>query len=103
MRTRTSRSPCSFGSDNQWNSTLQLEQPLFQAQAFIGVGAASRFRTLQEEVLRASSQVVATRVRLAFYDLLLAQEQARLTGNSVERVRESLTEAEGAGPGRVGL
>ena len=83
-----------FGSDNQWNSTLQLEQPLFQAQAFIGVGAASRFRALQEEVLRASSQVVATRVRLAFYDLLLAQEQARLTGNSVERVRESLSEAE---------
>lgn len=83
-----------FGSDNQWNSTLQLEQPLFQAQAFIGVGAASRFRALQEEVLRASSQAVATRVRLAFYDLLLAQEQARLTGNSVERVRESLTEAE---------
>lgn len=83
-----------FGSDNQWNSTLSLEQPLFQAQAFIGVGAASRFRALQEEVLRASSQAVATRVRLAFYDLLLAQEQARLTGNSVERVRESLTEAE---------
>lgn len=83
-----------FGSDNQWNSTLSLEQPLFQAQAFIGVGAASRFRALQEEVLRASSQAVATRVRLAFYDLLLAQEQARLTGNSVERVRESLSEAE---------
>lgn len=83
-----------FGSDNQWNSTLSLEQPLFQAQAFIGVGAASRFRTLQEEILRASSQAVATRVRLAFYDLLLAQEQARLTGNSVDRVQESLAEAQ---------
>jgi len=83
-----------FGSDNQWNSTLSLEQPLFRAQAFIGVGAASRYRALQEEVLRGSSQAVATRVRLAFYDLLLAQEQARLTGNSVDRVRESLAEAE---------
>lgn len=83
-----------FGADNQWNSTLTLEQPLFQYRAFVGVGAAARFRALQEEVLRGRSQGVATRVRLAFYDLLLAQEQARLLENSVQRVREALEETE---------
>jgi outer membrane protein len=83
-----------FGADNQWTSTLSLEQPLFQARAFIGVGAASRFQALQEEVLRGRSQGVATRVRLAYYDLLLAQEQVRLLENSVSRVREALEETE---------
>lgn len=83
-----------FGADNQWNSTLSLEQPLFQARAFIGVGAAARYRALQEEVLRGRSQEVATRVRLAYYRHLLAVEQARLLENSVIRVRASLAESE---------
>lgn len=81
-----------FGADNQWQSTISLEQPIFSAAAFIGVGAAGRFRTLQEEVVRGQTQTVVTRVRTAYYGLLLAQEQARLTQNSVRRVEESLGE-----------
>jgi outer membrane protein TolC len=81
-----------FGADNQWSSAISLEQPLFSAAAFIGVGAAGRFRTLQEEVVRGLTQNVVTRVRLAFYELLLNQEQLRLTRNSVDRVRQSLAE-----------
>jgi outer membrane protein len=81
-----------FGADNSWNSTIQLEQPLFQARAFLGVGAAGRFQHLQEEMLRGATQGVVTRVRIAFYDVLLAQEQTRLIESSVERVRASLNE-----------
>ncbi|MEX2528489.1 MAG: TolC family protein [Gemmatimonadota bacterium] len=83
-----------FGTDNNWNSALTLEQPLFQAQAFVGVGAAGRFKALQEEVVRGTGLVVATRIRTLYYDLLLRQEQARLTENSVERVRKSLEETQ---------
>ena len=83
-----------FGADNAWNTALVLDQPLFQAQAFIGVGAAGRFKALQEEVLRGRTQGVVTRVRLAYYDLLLAQEERRLIQNSVGRVRASLEETE---------
>ncbi len=81
-----------FGADNQWNSTVALEQPLFSAAAFIGVGAAGRYESLQEEMVRGVTQGVVTRVRLAYYQLLLQQEQLRLTENSVRRVRESLKE-----------
>jgi outer membrane protein TolC len=84
--------PVRFGADNSWMSTVSLEQPVFNAAAFIGVGAAGRYRTLQEEVVRGQVQAVVTRVREAYYGLLLAQEQARLTENSVRRVRESLEE-----------
>lgn len=81
-----------FGADNQWSSTISVEQPLFAASAFLGVGAAGRYESLQEEVLRGATQQVVTRVRSTYYDLLLAQEQVRLTSRSLERVRESLDE-----------
>jgi outer membrane protein len=56
------------------------------------VGAAARFEALQREVLRGRSQAVVTRTRIAFFDVLLAQEGARLTENTVGRIRQSLDE-----------
>lgn len=84
--------PIRFGADNTWNSTVTFEQPLFRPGVFVAVGAAGRFRAFQSEVVRGEAQNVVTQVRLAYYQLLLAQEQARLTERSVERVRESLKE-----------
>lgn len=86
--------PVAFGLDNQWNSTVSLEQPLFQAQAFIGVGSAARFRALQDEEVRGRMHEIVTRVRQSYYQLLLADEQARLVSRSVERVVESLAETQ---------
>ena len=84
--------PLQFGADNLWNLSIQAEQPLFRAGVFVGVGAAARFRNLQRETHRGQSQQVVTRVRVAFFDLLLAQEEVRLTENSLNRVRQSLEE-----------
>ncbi len=84
--------PVAFGRDNQWGSTLSLEQPVFEARAFIGVGAAARFKALQDEQLRGQVHQVTTRIRRAYYELLLAEEQARLIERSVDRVAESLDE-----------
>jgi OMF family outer membrane factor len=81
-----------FGADNTWNSLITIEQPLFDGRSFIGVGAAGRFQSLQEEILRGEVQSVVSRVQTVYYDALLAQEQLRLTENSVARVREALTE-----------
>jgi outer membrane protein len=81
-----------FGTDNVWMNQVRLEQPIFQAGAFIGVGAAGRYRQLQEEVLRGVEQEVATRVRIAFFDALLAEETLRLTEASLTRVRRSFEE-----------
>jgi outer membrane protein len=81
-----------FGADNNWNSTLSFEQPLFRPGVFVAVGAASRFESYSVEVVRGEAQSVVTQVRLSYYQLLLAQEQVRLTENSLLRVRESLKE-----------
>lgn len=81
-----------FGADNSWYGQLRLEQPLFQASAFIGVGAAARYRALQEEVVRGRIQQVVTRTKRSYYDVLLATEAARLNAESVRRVRQTLEE-----------
>jgi outer membrane protein len=84
--------PIKFGADNTWNSTVSFEQPLFRAGLFVGIGAAGRFESLQTEVVRGQAQDVVTQVRVSYYQLLLAQEQVRLTRNSLDRVQESLKE-----------
>lgn len=84
--------PVRFAADNLWNLSIDVEQPLFNAAAFIGVGAAGRFEALQDEGYRGQVQTVVTRVREAYYRLLLDQEQVRLLENSIRRVRESLSE-----------
>jgi len=81
-----------FGADNNWNSTVSIEQPLFRPSVFVAVGAAGRFESYQVEAVRGQAQTVVTDVRLGYYQLLLAQEQQRLVDNSIERVRESLEE-----------
>ena len=85
--------PVQFSADNIWSSSVDVDQAVFDARSFIGVGAAGRYRALQDEVLRARIGSVVTRVRLRYYELLLAQEQQRLTDDSLRRVRESLAQA----------
>jgi outer membrane protein len=89
-----------FGSDNMWNMQLRAEQPLFRAAAFIGVGAAGRYEALQREIVRGRAQTVVTRVKVAYYEVLLAEEAVRLTENTVRRISQTLDETrkmEGAG------
>ena len=81
-----------FGSENNWFAQVRADQPLFDAAAFLGVGAAGRFEALQQEVVRGRAQQVATETRLSYYDVLLAREQVRLTSNSVARVEQTLGE-----------
>jgi len=81
-----------FGADNSWQSDITASQILFDPRAFVGVGAAGEFEDLRVEELRGETHETVTRVRTAYFDLLLAQEDLRLTERSVERVRESLEE-----------
>jgi outer membrane protein len=81
-----------FGADNSWNGQLRLEQPLFQASAFIGVGAAGRYQSLQAETVRGKAQAIVTATRQVYHEALLARESVRLNAESVRRVREMLEE-----------
>lgn len=84
--------PVRFGSDNLWSLSVQFNQPIFEAQAFIGVGAAGRYKNLQDEVVRGTAQGVATRARVAYHDVLLAKERVRLSEKTLDRIRRTLEE-----------
>jgi outer membrane protein TolC len=81
-----------FGADNNWFSSLTLDQTLFDYTVFIGLRVASTYRELSEEALRGTAQQTATATRKAFYAALLAHESLRLTENSVSRLRQTLEE-----------
>ncbi|MBT3342387.1 MAG: TolC family protein [Gemmatimonadetes bacterium] len=83
-----------FGADNSWQSSISVEQPLFDPALLVGLGAAQRFRQMQAELVRGRAQQVAVRVRLICYDLLLRAEEVRLTQRSLERVHQALAETE---------
>ncbi len=82
--------PVRFGADNVWSTNVTVEQALFKPSVFVALGAAGRFENFEQETLRGRTQGIVTKVRLLYYGLLLAQEQARLVENSVQRVRKSL-------------
>lgn len=84
--------PLRFGFDNTWYGQLRADQPLFQASAFIGVGAAGRYKALRAEEVRGTAQRIATRARQTYYDVLLSEEALRLHENSVQRIRQTLDE-----------
>jgi outer membrane protein TolC len=86
--------PVRVGSDNSWFAGLTVEQPVFQVGAFIGVGAAGRFRSLERERARGVAQTVVTAVRQRYFDVLLALESLRLTEESVNRIRQTLAETQ---------
>ncbi|MDH3495517.1 MAG: TolC family protein [Gemmatimonadota bacterium] len=86
--------PVRVGADNSWAAGVTVSQPLFEVGAFIGVGAAGRFRALEAERARGVTQSVVTQVRQRYFDVLLALESVRLTELSVERVRQTLAETQ---------
>ncbi|MCL7937445.1 MAG: TolC family protein [marine benthic group bacterium] len=93
--------PVKFGSENQWSAGLTVSQPLFDAALFTGVSTTGKFRSYQQEVLRGSAQLIATNVRIAYLNVLVAREAHRVTLNSVERVQGTLEET--AALNRAGL
>jgi len=93
--------PVKFGSENQWSAGLTISQPLFDAALFTGVSTSGKFRSYQQEVLRGAAQLVATNVRVAYLNVLVAREAHRVTLNSVERVQGTLEET--AALNRAGL
>ena len=89
-----------FGADNNWQLSIDAEQPLLDMRAFIGLGAADGLAQISREAARGRTQDAVTQVRIAFYDLLLAHEEVRLIERSLARVQQALSDAramQGAG------
>lgn len=80
------------GEENNWLASLTVEQTIFDGQAFVGISSSKLFKAAQAEGLRATSQQIVTQTRLAYYNVLIAEEQLQLQKSVVERLKENLEE-----------
>ena len=84
--------PLQFGTDNNWQGGLSVQQTLFRGEAFVGINSSKIFKAVQAENLRATSQEIVTQTRVAYYNVLVAEEQLRLQQATVERLKQNLKE-----------
>lgn len=81
-----------FAVDNQFQSGLSVSQTLYDGSAFAAVRGARQLEDVNQLAVDRRAQIVVDSVRSAFYGALLAQEQARVTQQSVERTQETFRE-----------
>ena len=79
--------PIEIGSDHSIEMTVSAQQILFNSAVFTGVGASKIYQDAAKEMYRARQLETVTKVRKAFYSVLLANEVA-------EMMRENLINAE---------
>jgi outer membrane protein TolC len=84
--------PLQFGTDNNWQGGFSVEQTIFRGEAFIGISSSKVFKAVQAENMRATTQQIVTQTRLAYYSVLVAEEQLRLQEATVERLKKNLAE-----------
>ncbi|MFW5972545.1 MAG: TolC family protein [Bacteroidota bacterium] len=81
-----------FGVDNQFVNGITVSQTIFSGQAFAAIRGARHLREINARGLDRQEQVMIDGVRRAFYQALLAEEQASVSLQSVQRTEATLTE-----------
>lgn len=79
-----------FGVDNQFLAGIAITQTLFNGGAFAAIRGAQQLRDINARGLDRQQQVTIDRVRQAFYQALLAEEQVRVASQSVDRTEATL-------------
>lgn len=82
--------PVAFGTDNNWQGGLSVSQTLFNGQAFVGISSSEVYKAAQTEGMRATAQGIVTQTRLAYHQVLVAQEQVKLIEAQIDRIDETL-------------
>lgn len=84
--------PIPFGTDNNWQGGITVNQNIFTGEVFVGLSTSTVFKTVQQENLRAATQQIITQTRIAYYQVLVAGEQVRLQDAQIDRLEENLRE-----------
>ncbi len=81
-----------FQVENQFVSTINVTQKLFDSSAMAGLRAAARVSDVFSRAVDRQEQVVIDQVRRAFYQALLDRERALVAAESVVRAEKTLSE-----------
>lgn len=81
-----------FGVDNQIVNGISITQTLFSGQALAAIRGAQQLKDINQRGLDREQQLVIDRVRRAFYQALLAQQQAEVAVESTQRTAATVRE-----------
>lgn len=84
--------PVEFGTDNNWQGGFTVQQNIFRGEVFVGLSTSTIYKAVQQENLRAVTQQIITQTRVAYYQVLVAEEQLRLQETQIRRIEENLRE-----------
>ena len=82
--------PVQFGTDNNWSGGVTVSQTIFRGQAIVGISSSAVYKLVQSENYRATAQQIVTQTRLAYYNVLIAQERFELQKASINRLKKNL-------------
>jgi outer membrane protein TolC len=83
-----------FAVDNQFITTLSISQTLYSGRAFSAIRGAEKFRKFHEDRRTYDRQLVAHRIRSAYYSAQLAEQIADILKKSIERTARTLEEVQ---------
>lgn len=81
-----------FAVENQFEFGVSVTQALYNGAAFAAIKGAQRVRNINESQTQLDQQQVIQEIKTAFYNALLAKEQAEVLEISVERLRQTVEE-----------
>ena len=82
-----------FGTDNQFTNTISLTQPIYSGTALAAVRGARSLVEINEAAVAQREDETIDQTRQAFYQALLAEQQAAVQRASLERSRETYGES----------
>ena len=82
-----------FGTDNSFQNTVSISQPLYSGVAFAAVKGARSLVEINEAAVEQRQDEIIHQVRQAYYGALLAQEQLAVQAASAARARETSSDA----------
>lgn len=80
----------SFAQTNNFSSSLELSQILFNSAVFRGIGASQIYLNLSTEQLKSSVAKTVLSVKKAFYGVLLSQKLLEIVKSSLQNAEENL-------------
>jgi len=80
--------PVAAGLRNAINTTIEINQPIFDYVLFNGIGATSIYKKAQEENLNSNQALTVKDSKLAFYSALLAKESVDLVDESYNNAQQ---------------
>lgn len=80
------------GSNNNFRTTLELTQPIFNYSVFTGIGSSAIYKKVAEESLNSEQSNTVKNTKVAYFSTLLSKESVELVRSSLENAQKRLNE-----------